>query len=178
MIIALAGRRVDSPDAKKKRFPLENVAAVRGRVNALFKECGATGVVASAACGADLIALSEARQLGLRCRVVLPFERVRFRETSVTDRPGEWGVLYDEVLDGVEAAGDLVVLKNVPADEAYAAANGAIVLEALALAQSVCQAAIAVLVWDGASRGEDDLTEQFRDRARQCGLDVREVLTL
>jgi hypothetical protein len=178
MIIALAGRRVDSPDAKTPRFPLENVDLVSTRVRALLKESGATTVVSSAACGADLIALSEAGKLGLRQKVVLPFERRRFRETSVTDRPGEWGPLYDQVLDAVDAAGDLVVLQNASDDEAYAAANGAILKEAVALAKAVNKSAIAVLIWDGASRGDHDLTEEFGAEARDCGLAVTEVRTV
>src|ERR1017187_7580444 len=133
MIIALAGRRVDSSDAKECRFPLRNVELVRTRVRAALIEMGAEALVSSAACGADLIALSEAGRLGLRRRVILPFERKRFRETSVTDRPGEWGPLYDHVLNEVEAAGDLVILQDVPDDEAYSTANRAILDEAVAL---------------------------------------------
>ena len=114
MIIALAGRRVDPADAKEQRFPLDNVESVRTRARAVLKKLGATALVSSAAWGADLIALSEAGQLGLRRRVILPFERRRFRETSVTDRPGEWGPLYDQVLDAVEAAGKLAGLTGKP----------------------------------------------------------------
>ena len=131
MIIALAGRRVDTADTKDTRFPLRNVETVRVRARAVLQEKGATALVSSAACGADLIALSEAGQLGLRRRVILPFERSRFRETSVTDRPGDWGLLYDYILDAVEAAGDLVVLECGSDDEAYAAANRAILDEAV-----------------------------------------------
>ena len=135
MIVALAGRRIDSAEAKEPRFPVSNIETVRTRVRAVLQEKGATALVSSAACGADLIALSEAGQLGLRRRVILPTERRRFRETSVTDRPGEWGALYDQILDAVEAAGDLVVLQNRPDDDAYSAANCAILDEALALAK-------------------------------------------
>ena len=178
MIIALAGRRVDTADAKEPRFPLRNVESVRTRARAVLKEVGATALVSSAACGADLIALSEAGQLGLRRRVILPFERRRFRETSVTDRPGEWGPLYDQVLDAVEAAGDLVILQNGSDDEAYSAANRAILDEAVAMAKAVHQSAIAVLIWDGVSRGDHDLTEEFGAEARKRGLAVTQVRTL
>ena len=178
MIIALAGRRVDAPDAEKGRFPVGNVGLMRTRVRSLLNEGGATAVVSSAACGADLIALSEAGPLGLRRRVILPFDRARFRETSVTDRPGDWGSVYDQVLDAVEAAGDLVVLKDLSDDEAYPAANHAILDEAFALAKAVHQPAIAVLIWDGVSRGDNDLTEEFGVEARKRGLSVREVRTI
>jgi len=178
LIIALAGRRVDSADAKKPRFPLRNVERVRTRVREVLKEKGATALLSSAACGADLIALSEAGELGLRRRVILPFERRRFRETSVTDRPGEWGPLYDQVLDAVEAAGDLVILQNVSDDEAYSAANRAILDEAVALARTAQKPPIAVLIWDGVSRGVGDLTEEFGAEARRRGLAVTEVRTI
>jgi hypothetical protein len=178
MIIALAGRRVDTADAKDTRFPLRNVETVRTRARALLKEKGATALVSSAACGADLIALSEAGQLGLRRRVILPFERGRFRETSVTDRPGDWGLLYDYILDAVEASGDLVVLECGSDDEAYAAANRAILDEAVMLGKSLHQPVAAVLIWNGVSRGEGDLTENFAVEARNRDLPVTELLTV
>lgn len=178
MIIALAGRRVDSADAKELRFPLRNVERVRTRVLAILKEKGATALVSSAACGADLIALSEAGHLGIRRRVILPFERKRFRETSVTDRPGEWGPLYDQVLDAVEAAGDLVILQTASDNEAYSSANRAILDEAVTLAKAVHEPITAVVIWDGASRGAHDLTEEFGAEARKRRLGVREVRTI
>jgi hypothetical protein len=68
--------------------------------------------VCSAACGADLLALIVAGQLGLHRRVVLPFAPERFRETSVTDRAWDWGLEYDQVIAAVRAENDLVILEN------------------------------------------------------------------
>jgi hypothetical protein len=178
MILAVAGRRVDPADSKQPRFPLTNVDMVRMRVRAILRGKGAIALVASAACGADLIALSEAGGLGMRRRVVLPFERRRFRETSVTDRPGDWGPLYDQILDEVESNGDLVVLQNRSDDDAYSAANSVILDEALELAKSGDQPVAAVLIWDGTSRSERDLTEEFGVEARKRGVSVTEILTL
>ena len=110
--------------------------------------------------------------------MILPFERSRFRETSVTDRPGDWGLLYDYILDAVEAAGDLVVLECGSDDEAYAAANRAILDEAVTLGKDVHQPVDAVLIWNGASRGDGDLTENFAVEARKRGLTVTEILTV
>lgn len=178
MIIALAGRRVDAADAKEQRFPLRNVAVVRERLRAMLKERGTKALVSAAACGADLIALSEAGSLGIRRRVVLPFNRDRFKTTSVTDRPGDWGPLYDQVLNEVEAAGDLVVEKQTSGDEDYAAANLAILDEAIRLGDELKQPVGATLIWDGASRGADDITEKFGEEARQRGLALIEVKTI
>jgi hypothetical protein len=178
VIIALAGRRIDAADSKQPRFPLANVALVRERVRTMLKEQGATAVVCAAACGADLIALEEAGSLKLRRRVVLPFGRGRFRETSVIDRPGDWGPLYDQILNQVEEAKDLVVLKNMPDEEAYLAANLGILDEADALAKQRRERVKAALVWNGKSRGDQDITEEFGNEARKRGWPVVEVSTL
>lgn len=178
MIIALAGRRVDAADAKEERFPLPNVELVRQRVQAMLKAHSATALVCAAACGADLIALSEAGRIGLRRRIVLPFDRERFRSTSVTDRPGDWGPLYDRVLDEVEILGDLVVSPQTSAEEDYSAANLAILDDAITLGRKLGQPVAAALVWDGESRGEDDITEKFGVEARSRGLELFEVITL
>jgi hypothetical protein len=158
-------------------FPLQNVENVGSAVRAVLQEHSATAVVCSAACGADLIGLSEAGKLGLRRRVVLPSGRAKFRETSVVDRPGDWGSMYDSILDAVEAQGDLVVMANADGDDPYSASNRAILEEAVALGKASSEAVGALLVWDGVSRGADDYTDQFGAEARKRGLDVFEILT-
>jgi hypothetical protein len=179
MVIALAGRRIDAPDAATPRFPVENAEVASRRIRELLETQGATALVSSAACGADLLALVEAGALGIRRRVVLPFDRERFREISVVDRPGEWGRLYDNVLDEVSSNGDVVMLNSKTEDDtAYAAANYAILDEADALARETGQPVSAALVWDGASRGSDDLTAAFGDAAKQRELHVFDVRTL
>ena len=177
MIIALAGRRVDAVDAAPPRFPVLNVGKVSRGVQVFLQQHSATAVVCSAACGADLTGLAEAGKLGLRRRVVLPFARDKFRESSVIDRPGDWGSMYDSILDAVEAQGDLVVMANPDADDPYSATNRAILEEAVALGKASSEAVGALLVWDGVSRGADDYTDQFGAEARKRGLEVFEVLT-
>jgi hypothetical protein len=180
VVIAVAGRRIDAVASQEKHFPLERVPEVRAQIRELL-EARATAVVGAAACGADLLALTEAGDLGLRRRVVLPFERARFRSTSVTDRPGDWGALYDRVLDEVEAAGELVIIDSSDGDgddERYAAANRIILDEAVSLAAALRRPAAALLIWDGKSRGPDDLTESFGLEARKRGLSMLEVKTI
>jgi hypothetical protein len=178
MIIAIAGRRVDPSDAKEPRFPLAQVAAVRERVRAMLEKEGATAIACSAACGADLAALAEAGALKLRRRVVLPFAEAHFRESSVVDRPGNWGPLYDQILSEVKAAGDLVILEEMPEEQAYVAANTSILDEASELAKASGETPMAALIWNGKSRGADDITEQFGNEARKRGWRVVEVKTL
>jgi hypothetical protein len=177
MIIALAGRRVDAVDANPKRFPAELVGVVRERIRIVLQTQGATVLVSSAACGADLLAISEAGSLGLRRRIVLPFGREKFRAGSVTDRPGDWGPLYDEVLNEAEKKGDLLVIQPKSENDAYAETNHVIVEEALSLGLELRQPVTAVLVWDGKSRGEGDLTEEFGVYAGNKGIAVANVMT-
>lgn len=179
MIIALAGRRIDAVDATQVRFPLSRSATVRDRIRATLMNREASALVGSAACGADLLALDVATELGLRRRVVLPFSPQRFRETSVVDRPGDWGVLFDALIHNVTQSGDLAVLGDKEGDDVYAAVNEAILDEAQKLSRSSGESGVlAVIVWDGGSRGAGDLTEAFAISARARGIEVAEVLTV
>jgi hypothetical protein len=148
------------------------------RIRAMLQTHHAAGLVSSAACGADLLALSEARKLGLRRRVVLPFDRKKFRSTSVTDRQGDWGPVYDMLLNEVEKSGYLLVIHANSKSNAYAEANHVILDEALSLAQQLQDRVTAVLVWDGKSRGEGDLTEEFGFYARNKSIPVVDAMTL
>ena len=182
MIVALAGRRIDAPDADSPRFPLSSIELVRGRLHKLLSEKEATALVCSAACGADLLALSVAGDLGIRRRIVLPFTREHFRQTSVVDRPGEWGSLFDEICDEVSEERDLVVLACSEDDSAaYSATSRAILEEAMRL-QTLFkstdeQPLLTVIVWEGAARGDDDETAAFAREAGSRGFAVEEILT-
>lgn len=150
---------------------------VAQRLQTLFQRIHASGVVSSGACGADLLAQSAAA--GLRRRIVLPFEPATFRGKSVTDRPGDWGPLYDTVVAQLQAAGDLVVMQDQPdTDAAFAAANEKILDEAQALGHATGHEVRALQIWDGRSRGPGDLTESFGVAARNRGMQVLEILTV
>ncbi len=179
MIIALAGRRVDPTNPETARFPLDQADAVLDRVRSVLQGAGATALVGSGACGADLLAMQAAGDLGLRRRMILPFAPARFRADSVADRPGDWGPMFDRIAEELAASGDLIVLglEDDP-DAAYAATNGAILDEAQRLAKEQGAGVAAVVVWDGQSRGEGDLTADFARTARALGLPVTEVSTL
>lgn len=184
MVVALAGRRIDAPDTDTPRFPPSNEHTVGARLRRTLKELRATTVVASAACGADLVALEVTGAMGLRRIVVLPWGRERFRERSVVDRGGTWGERFDRVLDEVEASGDLRVLAlDDDGESAFTTTNEAILDQARDLVGSAdgageMRGVVALMVWDGRSRGPDDATQHFIDAARARRLDVREVRTL
>jgi hypothetical protein len=178
MIFALAGRRIDLPDAEPCRFPLRNVDVVRTRLRAVFESHVPGTLVCSGACGADLLALDIAGALGWRRRVILPFDRVRFRDSSVTDRQGNWGILYDRILDEVERAGDLLIEALPVAQAAYAWANGRILEEAECLAADSGESPRAIVVWEGNAGKPGDLTLDFAAAAKARGLTVLYVSTL
>lgn len=181
-IVALAGRRIDEDGADPPRFPLDRVLQVRQRLAALLAEEAAAALVCSAACGADLVALEAAERFGLRRRIVLPFPQDRFREGSVTDRPGDWGPVFDRLIGAARAAGDLVVLGPEAGEgsAAYRAANEAILREAQTLARtgSTPRRLVAVVAWEGAPRPGTDSTEDFRRLAERAGFAQRSVATL
>ena len=112
----------------------------------------------------------------------MPFSRERFRETSVEDRPGDWGPLFDAACDEVAELGDLVILGYSEDDaSAYSATSRAILDDAMSLRASDQsndeKSILTVIVWEGAPRGKDDETAAFAREARLRGLAVEEILT-
>lgn len=179
MVLAYAGRRVDpGTHTSTPRFPLAAVPRVAREIDQVLRELRPAIVVGSAACGADLLVLDAAGRLGIRRRIVLPFDRARFRASSVADRPGDWGARFDGIVDAVAAAGDLVELARDPKEPgAYAEANAEILRQADALRDGTAHAPAALVAWNGATRGTDDVTEAFLHEVRRRGWRVREVAT-
>jgi hypothetical protein len=178
MIVALAGRRIDSADAELSRFPLRNAGRVREDLHNLLVRLKPLALVSSAACGADLLALDEAGALGIRRRVILPFDPEQFLETSVIDRPGEWRSTYERVIAEVTAASDLLIVsKEIGGDESYSLASSVILDQSSDLSKYFGLPVTAVVVWDGRSRGPDDLTAGFRTDAERRGFEINEILT-
>ncbi len=191
MIIALAGRRIDEPQTDIPRFPAENTSLVKHRLEKVFLEKHAEGVVCAAACGADLIALEVAGNLKLKRRIVLPSSPESFRESSVTDRPGNWGEIFDRIYEILKKSGDVLVMNsNLKGNDLYLEANNEILNEAESLSVNFSGKSnrnaltnesgakvLTVIVWEGSPRGEDDITKDFADKARLRGFEVVEVLT-
>ena len=177
-IVAAAGRRIDPDDATFTRFPSAAIYETRQRINETLVRSGATSLVTSAACGADLLALSAAADLRLRRRVILPFDLEHFRETSVVDRPGDWGPLFDETMLQLQAVGDVLILDESLDDNGYAAVGEAVLAEAERIARENGDRLVAMVVWDGRPRPGVDLTARFRESAGRRGFEIVDVLTL
>lgn len=180
-VVALAGRRIDDVGSDQRRFPLSKVALVRERTYELFRSLSPCSIVCSAACGADLVALDVARSLGVKRRIILPFNPAKFRSTSVVDRPGNWGALFDSLCKQAIIDDDLKVLPAVDDDnEAYSMVSEYIIQEALKIANlgTQTESLAAVTVWEGHSRGAGDETAQFAELAEKEDFRVFNVNTL
>jgi hypothetical protein len=173
-IIAQAGRRVDEVNSETARFPSTNVRIVRERIKASFVKEKPLALVSSAACGTDLLALDIAGELGIERFVLLPTAPEVFRASSVTDRPGDWGLLFDRVIRGAH-----VEVLTLPEGQAgYLETNVRLLDRTQALATKCRATAEAMVVWDQKSRGTDDMTGHFLAQARQRNLPVIEISTL
>jgi hypothetical protein len=178
IVLAVSGRRIDADGADQPRFPAANEALVAQRIRDRMVFTAAETLVCSGACGADILALEAAAELGLGRRLVLPFARGQFRAGSVADRGEEWGRRFDAILQQL-ASEDIVELNlQQSTTEAYAAANYTILDQAEALASGAGSRVLAMVVWNGLSRGPTDLTDQFRKIAVDRKLEVIPVSTL
>lgn len=174
-VAALAGRRIDAHGAEKKQFPLENVPSVRSSLEQLFGRERIQSIVSSAACGADLLGLEVAIRLEIAFYVVLPFPPSEFRQTSVIDRPGDWGAMYDLAIKIAAQRRRLIELDCVPGDAAYQKVNNSIIEKAIELARP--KKPLAITVWEQRPRSHSDLTSEFQMLAHAHGLQEHTILT-
>jgi hypothetical protein len=185
-VLAVTGRRIDADDADPVRFSLIHAPYVHQAITSAMREMLIEAVVCSAACGADLLALNAASELWIPAWIVLPFDRERFRETSVVDRPGDWGPIFDRHLDEAERHNTVRLIDPVDDElEAYRMVQTAILDLATMLAShdegepptKPAGRVAALAAWDGASRGPDDFTVAFIEEARQRGILTRQLRT-
>ena len=181
MIVALAGRRIDPEHVDEARFPLNRVEHVKKKLTRFFIQRQVTLVVASAACGADLLALSVAREMSIRYKIILPFPREIFRATSVSDCAGKWNDLFDELIQYNN--GHITVLDYQQNDQrAYEKTNEQIIQEVLSAKNSKSTGSgdeiAALVVWDGRAKSENDVTFHFMNEASKKKIRIYQILTL
>lgn len=126
-----------------------------------------------------MLAQKAARKLNIEQHIILPFERGRFRETSVTDRPGDWGKLFDEICDEVEEQGNLTVLPGFEDEEkAYTVVTTVILNQVESLRKTAANEDIlAVVVWEGKAKDDGDETAAFAEKAKARNIEVKEIST-
>ena len=183
MVAVLAGRRVDAAETSIPRFPIENVESVKEKIKEVFIENDIQYLVCSGACGADLIALEAAGELKITRKMVLPFDAETFRSSSVTDRPGDWGKLYDTVRKELQLESGVIIL-NYSKDEndVYEKANFDILNTADLIFEKENKMGeskkVAIIVWEGAPKDFNDTTDHFRKEAEKRNYIITEINSL
>ena len=173
-VMVAAGRRVDAPDAQTARFPPSKVDAVRQKIRDVFARENAVALVCSGACGADLLALEVAGERHMKCYVILGAEAAEFRKTSVADRPGDWGELFDQAMK----TSSVEVLKVPEGQEGYLETNLKLLDRAQAVAKEDGTSVEALVIWNEQSRGPDDVTDHFLQQAKLRSIPVTQISTL
>jgi len=183
MIIALAGRRIDSADSEVPRFPFQSVEKVRERLKDFFLSSKASVLVCSAACGSDLLALDIAGELKLQRTIILPFPPGVFKKKSVADCYGNWEFKFDKICNEVTSDGKLIVLYSEEDDNrAYEKTN----IEILNFAERIVNTQadnadnkkiIALVAWEGKTRGPNDVTAHFLKEAKNRNISIAEINT-
>jgi tetratricopeptide (TPR) repeat protein len=99
-VVVFTGHMIDRPDRPTPRFPPALEPLVRESLRAHLARIAPIALHASAACGADILALEAARELGIETHIVLPFPQADFRGTSVDFAGGGWGERFERALAG------------------------------------------------------------------------------
>jgi hypothetical protein len=130
MIVVYAGRRPSEDD-----FPDSQRDVVSGRVAQLLTGLKPRLLVGAAAAGADLLAIEAGLLAGASAHLVLAGGREGFRASSVADKGGDWGALYDRILEREEVRFEELERIEGDADATYTAASRRIWETALAQRQ-------------------------------------------
>ncbi len=107
-VLVFTGNMIDGPDSRTPRFPAAIEEPVRNALKQHLAALKPTAVYGSAACGADILCLEAARELGCETHIVLPFPAVEFRRSSVDFAGANWGKRFEQAL----AAADSVMIAS------------------------------------------------------------------
>jgi hypothetical protein len=97
-VLAFAGHMIDAPHRSVPRFPSALEPAVGAAIRAHLARAHQPIVYTSAACGADLLCIEAAQDLGAETNVVLPFDRDDFVRTSVAVGGEGWVRRFERAL--------------------------------------------------------------------------------
>lgn len=99
-VVAFVGHLIDAPDRSTARFPATLEPAVAAAIREQLARLHQPVVYTSAACGADLIFIEAALEVGAEVNVVLPFDRQDFVRTSVAVGGPAWLPRFERALAG------------------------------------------------------------------------------
>ncbi len=182
-IVVGAGRRIDREGSKTTRFPRENELAVTRVVRSCLMQLRAKHVVSSAACGADMIIVETAHELGIPVVMVLPFPVESFKRYSVADCGGNWAERFDAIIEKQQRLGTVFELGPAPNSEVgetkgYRATTERLLVEAHALRAGSQLDIIGLIVWEKQRKSTGDETAALLDSVRRQKWRFVEVDTL
>ena len=184
MIVAFAGRRIDAKEAERPVFPLTLADSVKAKLISALRSTNATHVVTSGACGTDLLAMQAAEALQIPKTMILPFKAETFKSTSVTDRPGDWGPIFDKLVAELKHSEHLIELNFDKEDpDVYTKTNFHILDEAQKLASKNNQQnnpggkLMAMIIWEGKPKSSGDTTYHFMQEAQKRNFIIKEILS-
>lgn len=96
-VVAFVGHMIDAP-GRAPRFPASLAPAVAVAIREQLTRLHKPIVYTSAACGADLLCIEAALQIGAEVNIVLPFDRVDFVRTSVAVGGEGWSERFEHAL--------------------------------------------------------------------------------
>ncbi|MDB5226225.1 MAG: hypothetical protein JWN78_418 [Bacteroidota bacterium] len=184
MIVALAGRRIDAENSKLTRFPLANIGIVRERIRDFFVINKVSALVCSGACGSDLLALEVAGELGIHSIMVIPFKKDIFLAKSVSDRPGNWAILFNSIYQNLNKESAVIVLDySINDRNVYEKTNLEIITRACDIFNKVKKDSAkvkisSVIIWEGQPKETNDTTEHFRQESLKREIEIKEIYTL
>ena len=97
-VLVFTGHMIDEPGREAPRFPPGLEAATRDALRERLARLSPMAAYGSAACGADILCLEVARELGAETHVVLPFPPAEFCRASVDFALGDWGERFERAL--------------------------------------------------------------------------------
>jgi hypothetical protein len=97
-VAAFAGHMIDAPHRSTPRFPAPLEPAVAAAIRDRLARMHRPILYTSPACGADLLAIEAALDLGAEVNVLLPFNRDDFVRTSVAVGGPGWTERFDAAL--------------------------------------------------------------------------------
>ena len=175
-VAAYSGHMIDAPDRASPRFPASAEPAVRDAVRARMAALAPVACYGSAACGADILCLEAAREIGAETHIVLPFPPADYRRASVDAAGADWGARFERAL----AAADTVTIASDHRASGSAATfeYSNLILTGMArLRAQVLDTALAcVAVWDRQSPRASGGTASLVELWNASGLAVEHVL--
>jgi hypothetical protein len=130
-VLAFAGHMIDAPDRSTPRFPTVLAPVVAAAIRERLARTHSPVVYTSAACGADLIFVEAALDIGAEVNIVLPFDREDFVRTSVASGGDGWTARFHDALS--RAARVIMATEERYLDDDVLFEHAAMLLEGLCI---------------------------------------------